>query len=444
MPSPSELVRLLALPNESLAVEYKSWLTLSENHGRATLAKAAIALANHGGGIIVLGMRSVGVDAGVLTSQPRPDGLQRYTQDEVNAAINRYAEPAIHSELLFGTHPETAIEHAFVCVPGQISVPVMSTRDCQGVIAQQRCYIRKPGPRSEEPFLSEEWRNLLDRCIRTGRENMLDAIRLIVQGHAGGAPIADLDALERFAADAEDRWGTLIGQLPPDDAGRMPHGHYEMCFEIGGVPPAPNLRELRARMSVASQTKHTGWGPFVSLQREPFEPRPRNGLVEAWLGQDGENRYMRTPAHCDFWQAHPQGRFFLQRGYDEDGVDVVEPGIGIDFTLPVWRVGEALLYIARVAEQFGENASIIFRCKFTGLQDRRLMALNGRRHLFGDYRCDDDVVIIATQVQTRTIFDNLAEVIHPLLSPMYERFSFFELSMELITSELELMRQNHF
>jgi len=28
-------------------------------------------------------------------------------------------------------------------------VPVMSVRGCEGVIAAQKCYVRKPGPRSE-------------------------------------------------------------------------------------------------------------------------------------------------------------------------------------------------------------------------------------------------------------------------------------------------------
>ena len=48
MPTNAELVSLLTTPNETLAVEYKSWLIISENNDRARLAKAAIALANHG------------------------------------------------------------------------------------------------------------------------------------------------------------------------------------------------------------------------------------------------------------------------------------------------------------------------------------------------------------------------------------------------------------
>ncbi len=166
MPTPEELVSLLAFPNESLSVEYKSWLNLSDNTGKATLAKAAIALANHGGGIVVLGMRENNADGGALDSQARPDGLDRYNQDDVNAAINRFADPRFHCELSFAGHPETGIEHAFVSIPGGMTVPVMSRRGSEGVIAAQRCYIRKPGPQSEEPHTAEEWRALLDRCVR--------------------------------------------------------------------------------------------------------------------------------------------------------------------------------------------------------------------------------------------------------------------------------------
>ncbi|MGA7926323.1 MAG: RNA-binding domain-containing protein, partial [Candidatus Sulfotelmatobacter sp.] len=57
MPTTAELQTLLEFPVEKLTVECKSWLRLDENRGRATLAKVAIALANEGGGVIVLGMR---------------------------------------------------------------------------------------------------------------------------------------------------------------------------------------------------------------------------------------------------------------------------------------------------------------------------------------------------------------------------------------------------
>jgi hypothetical protein len=70
MPTPEELRSLLHTPSESLSVEYKSWLDLAQNPGKANLAKAAIALANEGGGIIVLGMREDTAEGAALRSQP--------------------------------------------------------------------------------------------------------------------------------------------------------------------------------------------------------------------------------------------------------------------------------------------------------------------------------------------------------------------------------------
>ena len=77
----------------------------------------------------------------------------------------------------------------FVLVPGGERVPVMCRRDADGIIQKQQCYIRKPGPKSEEPFTAAEWRTLLDRCIRTGRDDLLEAIRIIVEGRAGKLPV---------------------------------------------------------------------------------------------------------------------------------------------------------------------------------------------------------------------------------------------------------------
>lgn len=80
MPTAAELQTLLQFPVEKLTVEYKSWLDLNENSGRAILAKAAIALANEGGGVVVLGMRENNAEGGALRSQPRPAAIGRYSQ----------------------------------------------------------------------------------------------------------------------------------------------------------------------------------------------------------------------------------------------------------------------------------------------------------------------------------------------------------------------------
>lgn len=444
MPTVEELVALIVEPAESLAIEHKSWLDLSERRDQAILAKAAIALSNHGGGIVVVGMRGDDAQAG-LQSLPRPAGLARYRQDDVNAAINRYADPRIHCGLQFAPHPRTAVEHAFIVVSGDERVPIMSRRDFAGVIAAQKCYVRKPGPQSEEPFTAQEWRALLDRCVRAGRDEMLDAIRLIMQGQAGAQPDqGKLEAVLDFATQAVARWENLIEVLPQDDPGRAPHGRYELSFEIDNVPDLQSLADLRNRMDAAGAIRHTGWGPFVTIHREPLAPYPVDRAIEAWLGAPDPNRFQRTAAHCDFWRASLEGRFFLLRGFDEDGAEGRGPGRVFDITLPVWRIGEAMLYISRFARALDEGAVVTARCRYLGLRDRTLTSWTGKRLIFDGRRSRDNEAVLQTQASAIEIGENLAEVLHPMLIPLYEKFDFFELSQQLVVEELAEMRANRF
>lgn len=389
-------------------------------------------------------MRGNDADAG-LQSHARPQDIGRYSQDNVNAAINRYADPQLHCGLQFAVHPESLVEHAFVIVPSGERVPVMSRRGTEGVIEQQRCYIRKPGPRSEEPFTSAEWRGIFDRCVRAGRDDLLESIRLIVEGRAGEPPEQDaIEALTAFADESLARWDELIEPLPLGDPGRMPHGRYEITFELENVPPLPSMVELRRRLDEAGQVRHTGWGPFVRLNRPELAPRVAENAIEAWLGLPELDRHQRTPNHCDFWRVNPQGQFFLLRGFDEDGAERQEAGRVLDITLPVWRVGEAMLFVARFAQAIGENPSITVRCRYLGLRERTLTSWDGRRLLMDGYRTLDNEVTLSARATAQEFDEHLVEVLHPMLTPLYERFDFFELSSRLVAEELGRMRANRF
>ncbi|MCC6613330.1 MAG: hypothetical protein IT320_07610 [Anaerolineae bacterium] len=441
IPTTDELIRLLIDPRESLIIEHKGWLDLSQNGHKANLAKAAIALANEGGGIIVLGTREDTSQGGQLGSYARPGS--RYSLDDINSAIGRYADPQFHCELAFAQHPETQVEHAFVIVPGGMTVPVMSHRDSDGEIQAQRCYVRKPGPKSEEPYTAEEWRGVIERCLQARRESMLDAIRAIVQGHVEPTampPTAKAKLLE-FIRDSQDRWQDLIAPLPSDDPARMPYGHYEIAFSVIGTEQTPNRTELLRHIANASIVHHTGWPPFVHLHRQPYEPRPIGDTIETWLGNpDGERPFGRASVLSDYWRVHKERMFFLLRGYDEDSMGERVPGTTFELSLPIWRVGETMLFAARIAKQFGDELEVLTICHYTGLRNRYLMSRNDPFIGIKGERCDDDTVTLEIQTTVPQIEDNLVEVLHQLLSPLYEQFSFFRLRTNLVAEEVERLR----
>ena len=103
-PSDSRLADLLLDPREALDLEIKGWLDLAhdEDH-KATLAKALLALANHGGGRVVIGLRET--DAGYSAASERPFTLDAYSQDSINGIVHKYAEPAFHCSVHYVKHP---------------------------------------------------------------------------------------------------------------------------------------------------------------------------------------------------------------------------------------------------------------------------------------------------------------------------------------------------
>ena len=282
-----ELERFIVNPSEGLDAEYKDWLDLREESQRATLAKAVIALANHGGGVVVLGFEDLPTG---LEPRPKPSVIPDVTQDAVNSAVRRYAEPELHCQLHQVKQPNDGNVHPVIRVPGG-DVPVMSKRDqSEGGVRQYKIYVRKPGPRSEEPQSADEWRVLLDRCVRACREEMLDSIRGIVLGRVEQSRSNDTSVeLQGFMNSSRAGWMALIQNEPKDAPHSFPNGHYEIVIAPSNPEPAISLAELKDRLAVARSVKDSGWPPFMEIGVGELNPYPSEGGIDAWLGRPSAN-----------------------------------------------------------------------------------------------------------------------------------------------------------
>lgn len=68
---------LLAVPREALDVEIKEWLDLEDANNKAKIARACIALANHGGGYFILGFTEQS-DGSFLPDSNRPQDPRKF------------------------------------------------------------------------------------------------------------------------------------------------------------------------------------------------------------------------------------------------------------------------------------------------------------------------------------------------------------------------------
>lgn len=434
----------LISPIETLDFEVKSWLDLNDAEARGTVAKALIALENHGGGFLLIGFTE---DHGRLIPDPhRPASLAQYGTDEINAIVNKFAEPSFHAHVTVQRHPESGEEFPLVRVTGSSKVPVRSRRATPSESVRQYVYyIRRPGPKSEAPMDGAEWDALIRRCVLNQRGEIVDILRSFVPAVAPGNLQTLMDeraGLNQFVSDSFGRWSAINNALPEEDPSKIKHGWFSFACQIvgqtKGLPPNAILA------SMEQLRKYTGWPIFVVLHQPESKPYLKDGAIEASL-----TKLKRPgPAHADFWRIHPDGYFYLLRGYQEDDLETLAaarkaraPGTGIDLTVPVWRVAEFLLRSEELGRAMYEDGfSMLVRCEWSGLQGRELFVFNPRRMLFDDHRCAADAVVTEGKFPQAAINDVLPDVARQLTADLYQHFDFFQPPEKFFDEEIALMK----
>ena len=282
----ADLDDLVNEPRETLDVEVKEWLDLTDNDHRAMIAKEIIALANHGGGFLVIGFEER-ADGTFQPSAGRPVNLDAWSQDGIQSIIAKYSDPGVQCRVHHRDSTASREKHPIIVVPGGHRVPIRAKAgapDGKKLVAH-RVYIRRPGPASEEPKTAEEWDRFLERCLQNRQAELLEAMRSIMAGvipNATPATPTRFDQLKTFETEAIARCEKLIAPLPVGVPPTLPRGHYDLSMAIDGDFDRKSLSDLRdaIRQSVRN---HSGWPPFVNLSRAPYTPKPVDGAIECWV-----------------------------------------------------------------------------------------------------------------------------------------------------------------
>lgn len=448
--SNTHLDDLVNEPREALDIEVKEWLDLTTKDHRAMLAKEIIALANHGGGYVVIGFKE-GTDGTFEPPPQPPPDLGRWSQDTIQDIVAKYVDPGVQCRVVHRERRQSGQRHPVIVVPGGLRVPVRAKAGSPDgkTLFPHRIYIRRPGPCSEEPRSAEEWDRFFERCLQNRKAELLEAMRSIIQGVIPTAvppTPTRADELAKFERQAIARWEFLVTPLSQNAPPRLVHGYYDVSFAIDGEFDRKSLGDLRD--IIRSEVRnHSGWPPFLTIDRLPFTPKPVDRAVEFWRGPDADGLF-NTPDHHDFWRISPDGLLFTRRGYSEDGrIPELSPGAAIAYTLPIRRFGEAVLeagYIARAL--IANQADLLCHSRWTGLSGRALSTKGNPHRLLpeGRYSATQDEYKAVERVAVAALPDALPELVFRMLAPFYELFDFFKLPKRVVEDELASLRRSQF
>ena len=294
---------------------------------------------------------------------------------------------------------------------------------------------------------------------------MLEAIRAIVSGrverHDSG-PDRQCE-LETYCKTSNARWVELVDDQHTESPARFPHGLYEIGFSLDSFEPVRSLSEVRNMLRNSRSIELTGWPPFVELSTRTWTPYPHEDHIETWVGRpDPQNQIEQSAGYSDYWRVSRDGTLYMIRGYQEDDIEQSRAGDDhrvdqelqehlarrsfgrapqktpriLDPTLPIWRIGEALLFANRFGETLDQVETISVWSRYTGLAGRCLYPATGSRPFVGDDISNTDEIVLRHQVTSQQVRDNLTEVLHQLLEPLYECFSFYTLPLIMVEEEL--------
>lgn len=427
---------------ETLAVELKEWLDPTQDEAKAILAKAILALANYGGGHIVIGFS---MQDGVYRSLPAPDGiLEKYDHDCLNAVAKKYCDPAIHLGCeIVGSGTQ---RHPIISVPGNHSVPIRCAKDGPGLnhVRHNKYYIRRPGPASEEIQTADEWRLLIRRCVVADKSQLVDDMRAILSPETSITVSKkrenEMSSHKEWVKQSVERMETIV----KDAHGSTDKGPYAKGGWYGAYSFDPPLSGILLK-DISEQLRNcvgreTGW-PIGQFPPRSGQPYPHDGVLEMSLIEE-----FNDPLSGDYWRASPLGKFIIFRGMQEDSKDELFGGKyekpAFNFTTPVWRLAELLLHATRFANEFSvsEKRSATVSVDWYGLKNRQLTADISKygtlleRHSKQDKVHSEIVIPDVSRIQ-----EQLPEIVEQLTKPLYELFDFFEMPMQTIQNEINTL-----
>ncbi|MDP8255653.1 MAG: hypothetical protein P9M14_07890 [Candidatus Alcyoniella australis] len=426
------------LDAERIDVEIKTFLNPKKKANHAIIAKAVAALANGGGGIIIIGF--IQNDSRYREENSSAETKPSvWNQTELNRALGNFLEPNIETRLTFLSGKIS--DHPCLLVPSHGSTPIIFKRDFDA-FTRGTIFIRRPGPESAPISSYEEWRELIERCTVNDRERLASIIRRILIPTEQPTTSQEIEnSFQKKLVDCDHSYEKLIKEHKsdiPKDIQRsfILNGRRTVAFQVFPPKRAGDLNDLRNAL-LEAVGRETGW-PHGRFPSPPDEPKVINGGIESF--KVTTLRSFPSHTNIDFWQARPSGFFYATRVYEEDR-ELRRQQKCLIWNLPIWRLGEAILHAVRFANAYSPKFDTITGyVRFDDLAGRILACdSQGLRSDAEDHGCNTMKWHRYFSIPSGFSTENLPDLLREILKDFYAHFDFFNVSLDEYEQEINAM-----
>lgn len=352
---------LILRSSEGKDLDYKGpcdWNT-SDKRARCELVKDILALANAGGGWLVIGVsetRTAFAHAGVSDEQ-----AASFETTQVNTFLNNYADPPINTRI----HKPEVQGKRFVAieVPGFPDTPHICQKEYPDVLTAPTLYVRTANNESAPIKSSADFRAIVERATRNRADSILESVRALL---THGALKAELPDREQFEAQAAEARNWCDDQNPHRDKG---YGYRESVFYPQSfVRDRFDLRTLKS-MALNAYNDFRGW-PFL------FASEMRHDLMK--VIQDGHQSALINRCPWDnsdelhFWQLRQSGMLYVRQVLREDTHQTIHGGKRFlsfeSFSIIAFEAVHTLVKLYEDRLDDGDEVHLWLR--FTEMQDR--------------------------------------------------------------------------
>jgi hypothetical protein len=448
-----EAQQLINSPQESLAVEIKQWLDITEKTNIAKIVKSSLAIRNFNGGHLLIGFNNDTLNPD--TDNTPTDIEEKFHIDIIQGLITKYSSEAFEVNVNF---PEKdGIVYPVISIPPGVQNPVACKADLEDngnkLLKQNDVYFRTLNANntpSSAKIHHKDWSKISQICF----DNREADIGRFFRRHLSGLNLQNIQTIinflgiqnqndeedEDFAASVLDflelsnrRFETVVQEKNLD---LPPLGFWDVAAGIDGEMEDQQANLHFLRTATSNNPRHTGWPLWLNSEghnNEESYPYVHEEVWEEFLNNLGQGDW----AHLDFIRFNPRGLFYQRRALEDDtslNLRNPTPMQKLDFVLPIARVAESISVLINMAKALGCNESdtnlhIVYR--WSKLNGRILSSWANPGRYISEYRRPyRDVVTSEITVPLDTAPTAYGNFVKQAVDPLFEIFDGFVLSQE--------------